>query len=117
MDNSTCMVDVAKFFLDFLIDESCGKCVPCRLGLKRMREVLEEFSTGKGSLQDLDELQSLSEAVKDGSLCALGGSAPNPVLTTLRYFRDEYEAHILQQPCPGSGLQGFDHLHHQPGAV
>ncbi len=102
MDNSTCMVDVAKFFLDFLIDESCGKCVPCRLGLKRMREVLEEFSTGKGSLQGLEELQTLSEAVKDGSLCALGGSAPNPVLTTLRYFRDEYESHILQHRCPAA---------------
>ncbi len=102
MDNSTCMVDVAKFFLDFLIDESCGKCVPCRLGLKRMREVLEEFSTGKGSLQDLEELQTLSEAVKDGSLCALGGSAPNPVLTTLRYFRDEYESHIFQHRCPAA---------------
>ena len=102
MDNSTCMVDVAKFFLDFLIDESCGKCVPCRLGLKRMREVLEEFSTGKGSVQDLEELQSLSEAVKDGSLCALGGSAPNPVLTTLRYFRDEYESHIFQHRCPAA---------------
>jgi len=100
MDNSTCMVDVAKFFLDFLIDESCGKCIPCRLGLKRMRELLEEFSAGKGSLADLEELQSLSEAVKDGSLCALGGSAPNPVLTTLRYFREEYEAHILHQKCP-----------------
>jgi NADH:ubiquinone oxidoreductase subunit F (NADH-binding)/(2Fe-2S) ferredoxin len=102
MDNSTCMVDVAKFFLDFLIDESCGKCIPCRLGLKRMREILEEFSSGKGSLADLDELQSLSEAVKDGSLCALGGSAPNPVLTTLRYFRDEYEAHILEHKCPAA---------------
>ena len=102
MDNSTCMVDVAKFFLDFLIDESCGKCIPCRLGLKRMRELLEEFSMGKGSLADLDELESLSEAVKDGSLCALGGSAPNPVLTTLRYFRDEYEAHILHHKCPAA---------------
>jgi NADH:ubiquinone oxidoreductase subunit F (NADH-binding) len=102
MDSSTCMVDVAKFFLDFLIDESCGKCIPCRLGLKRMREILEEFSSGKGSLADLDELQSLSEAVKDGSLCALGGSAPNPVLTTLRYFRDEYEAHILDHKCPAA---------------
>jgi NADH:ubiquinone oxidoreductase subunit F (NADH-binding)/NAD-dependent dihydropyrimidine dehydrogenase PreA subunit/(2Fe-2S) ferredoxin len=102
MDNSTCMVDVAKFFLDFLIDESCGKCIPCRLGLKRMRELLEEFSTGKGSLEDLTELESLSEAVKDGALCALGGSAPNPVLTTLRYFRDEYEAHILQGKCPAA---------------
>ncbi len=102
MDNSTCMVDVAKFFLDFLIDESCGKCIPCRLGLKRMREILEEFSSGKGSLADLEELQSLAEAVKDGSLCALGGSAPNPVLTTLRYFRDEYESHILHQKCPAA---------------
>jgi NADH:ubiquinone oxidoreductase subunit F (NADH-binding)/Pyruvate/2-oxoacid:ferredoxin oxidoreductase delta subunit/(2Fe-2S) ferredoxin len=102
MDNSTCMVDVAKFFLDFLIDESCGKCIPCRLGLKRMREVLEEFSAGKGSTRDLDELESLSEAVKDGSLCALGGSAPNPVLTTLRYFREEYESHILSHKCPAA---------------
>jgi NADH:ubiquinone oxidoreductase subunit F (NADH-binding)/Pyruvate/2-oxoacid:ferredoxin oxidoreductase delta subunit len=102
MDNTTCMVDVAKFFLDFLIDESCGKCIPCRLGLKRMREIMEEFSSGKGSLADLDELQSLSEAVKDGSLCALGGSAPNPVLTTLRYFRQEYEAHILEHKCPAA---------------
>jgi len=102
MDNSTCMVDVAKFFLDFLIDESCGKCIPCRLGLKRMREILEEISTGRGSLADLEELQSLSEAVKDGSLCALGGSAPNPVLTALRYFRNEYEAHILERRCPAA---------------
>jgi NADH:ubiquinone oxidoreductase subunit F (NADH-binding)/(2Fe-2S) ferredoxin len=102
MDNSTCMVDVAKFFLDFLIDESCGKCIPCRLGLKRMREILEEISTGRGSLADLEALQSLSEAVKDGSLCALGGSAPNPVLTTLRYFRNEYEAHILERRCPAA---------------
>jgi NADH:ubiquinone oxidoreductase subunit F (NADH-binding)/Pyruvate/2-oxoacid:ferredoxin oxidoreductase delta subunit/(2Fe-2S) ferredoxin len=102
MDNSTCMVDVAKFFLDFLIDESCGKCIPCRLGLKRMREIMQEFSEGKGSLADLDELESLAEAVKDGSLCALGGSAPNPVLTTLRYFRDEYEAHIMEHRCPAA---------------
>ncbi|MBM4283786.1 MAG: 4Fe-4S dicluster domain-containing protein [Deltaproteobacteria bacterium] len=100
MDNSTCMVDVAKFFLDFLIDESCGKCIPCRLGLKRMRDILEEFSSGKGSLADLEELQSLSEAVQDGALCGLGSSGPNPVLTTLRYFRDEYEAHILGRRCP-----------------
>ena len=102
MDNSTCMVDLAKYFLDFLMDESCGKCIPCRLGLKRMREHLEEFSSGKGSLEDLEELLSLSEAVKEGSLCALGGSAPNPVLTTLRYFRDEYEAHILHRKCPAA---------------
>jgi NADH:ubiquinone oxidoreductase subunit F (NADH-binding)/(2Fe-2S) ferredoxin len=102
MDNSTCMVDVAKFFLDFLIDESCGKCIPCRLGLKRLRDMLEEFSSGKGLASDIKDLDSLSAAVKDGSLCALGGSAPNPVLSTLRYFRGEYEAHILEHKCPAA---------------
>jgi NADH-quinone oxidoreductase subunit F len=102
MDNSTCMVDLAKYFLDFLIDESCGKCIPCRLGLKRMRELLEEISCGSGSLEGLKELESLSEAVKDGALCGLGGSAPNPVLTTLRYFRDEYESHIFHKKCPAA---------------
>jgi len=100
MDQSTCMVDVAKYFLDFLMDESCGKCTPCRLGLKRMHAMLEEFSRGQGTLEDLDELTSLAQAVQDASLCALGGSAPNPVLTTLRYFREEYEAHILKKQCP-----------------
>jgi NAD-dependent dihydropyrimidine dehydrogenase PreA subunit len=102
MDNTTCMVDVAKYFLDFLIDESCGKCIPCRLGLQRLRELLGEFSAGRGSLEDLEELDSLAHAVRDGSLCALGGSAPNPVLATLRYFRDEYEAHILHRKCPAA---------------
>jgi NADP-reducing hydrogenase subunit HndC len=100
MDQSTCMVDVSKYFLDFLMDESCGKCVPCRLGLKRMHAMLERFSKGEGALEELDELISLAEAVRDGSLCALGGSAPNPVLSTLRYFRDEYEAHIRDGRCP-----------------
>ncbi len=102
MDDSTCMVDLAKYFLDFLIDESCGKCIPCRLGLKRMRELLEEISCGSGSLEGLKELESLSEAVKDGALCGLGSSAPNPVLTTLRYFRDEYESHIFQKKWPAA---------------
>ncbi len=100
MDQSTCMVDMARYFIDFLMDESCGKCVPCRLGLKRMHAMLEEFSKGRGSLGDLDELDSLASAIKDGALCALGGSAPNPVLSTLRYFRNEYEAHILDKRCP-----------------
>lgn len=100
MDESTCMVDFAMYFIDFLIDESCGKCTPCRLGLKRMGEILDNISRGRGNLEDLDELESLSQAVKDGSLCALGGSAPNPVLTTIRHFRKEYEAHILQKRCP-----------------
>ncbi|HLD47437.1 MAG TPA: NADH-ubiquinone oxidoreductase-F iron-sulfur binding region domain-containing protein, partial [Desulfobaccales bacterium] len=101
MDKRDCMVDVAKYFLGFLMDESCGKCVPCRLGIKRMHAMLEEFTQGKGSLEDLDELYSLAEAIQDGSLCALGGTSPNPVLSTLRYFRDEYEAHIFQKTCPG----------------
>ncbi len=100
MDQSTCMVDMAKHFLDFLMDESCGKCVPCRLGLKRMHSMLEQFSKGRGTVEDLDEMVSLSEAIRDGSLCALGGSAPTPVLSTIRYFRDEYEAHILGKRCP-----------------
>ena len=100
MDDRDCMVDVARYFLRFLEDESCGKCLPCRLGLKAMLEFLDRFAEGKGSLEDIDELESLAEAVKDGSLCALGGSAPNPVLTTLRYFRDEYEAHIIEKRCP-----------------
>jgi NADP-reducing hydrogenase subunit HndC len=100
MDQSTCMVDLAKYFIAFLMDESCGKCTPCRLGLKRMYAMLDEFSQGKGTMADLEELASLAQAVQDASLCALGGSAPNPVLTTIRYFRDEYEAHILEKKCP-----------------
>ena len=100
MDHSTCMVDMSKHFIDFLMDESCGKCVPCRLGLKRMHAMLDRFSKGGGTVEELDEMVSLSEAVKDGALCALGGSAPNPVLSTIRYFRDEYEAHILGKRCP-----------------
>jgi NADH:ubiquinone oxidoreductase subunit F (NADH-binding)/Pyruvate/2-oxoacid:ferredoxin oxidoreductase delta subunit len=100
MDQSTCMVDLAKYFLAFLMDESCGKCTPCRLGLKRMYAMLDEFSQGKGTMADLEELASLAQAVQDASLCALGGSAPNPVLSTIHYFRDEYEAHILHKKCP-----------------
>ena len=100
MDDKDCVVDVARYFLAFLEEESCGKCLPCRLGLKRMGEILEQFASGKGSEQDLEDIDSLAQAVKDGSLCALGGSAPNPVLTTLHYFRDEYLAHINDQKCP-----------------
>ena len=100
MDSKDCVVDVSRYFLRFLEEESCGKCLPCRLGLTRMREMLDDFSKGIGTEKDIDELMSLAEAIKDGSLCALGGSAPNPVLTTLRYFKDEYLAHILEQRCP-----------------
>ncbi len=100
MDEKTCMVDIAKYFLDFLEEESCGKCVMCREGVKRMREILEKITDGNGKAGDIERLEALSEAIKDGALCALGGTAPNPVLTTLQYFRDEYEAHIEQKRCP-----------------
>ncbi|MBF0495798.1 MAG: NADH-quinone oxidoreductase subunit NuoF [Deltaproteobacteria bacterium] len=100
MDDTDCVVDVARYFLHFLEEESCGKCLPCRLGLKGMVEFLDRFSRGEGSEEELDELVSLGEAIKDGALCALGGSAPNPVLTTIRYFRDEYLAHIVDKKCP-----------------
>ena len=99
MDENTCMVDVARYFLSFTQAESCGKCVPCRLGTKQMLDVLEDITKGKGKLEDLDLLQNLAESVKAGSLCALGGTAPNPVLTTLRYFREEYEEHIIEKKC------------------
>jgi len=100
MDEDTCMVDVARYFLSFTQSESCGKCVPCRLGTKQMLDILDNICNGKGKLEDIDLLLELSEAVKAGSLCGLGQTAPNPVLTTLRYFRDEYEAHINEKRCP-----------------
>ncbi len=100
MDERNCMVDVAKYFLSFLEGESCGKCTPCREGVLQMRKILDRICEGKGAMEDLDALEWMGQAIADGSLCALGGSAPNPVLTTLRYFRDEYEAHIKDKRCP-----------------
>jgi len=100
VDDTTCMVDLARFFLQFTQDESCGKCVPCRLGTKRMLETLERITEGEGREGDIALLEELSHYIIDGTLCALGGTAPNPVLTTLRYFRDEYEAHINEKRCP-----------------
>ncbi len=100
MDEDNCMVDVARYFLSFTQSESCGKCVPCRLGTKQMLDILENICNGKGKLEDIDLLLELSEGIKAGSLCGLGQTAPNPVLTTLRYFRDEYEAHINERRCP-----------------
>lgn len=94
------MVDMARYFLNFTKGESCGKCTPCREGTLRMLEILERITEGKGEEKDLDLLEYLSHFVMDSSLCALGGSAPNPVLTTLKYFRDEYEAHIRYKKCP-----------------
>lgn len=100
MDEDNCMVDIAKFFLDFTVDESCGKCTPCRIGTKRMRELLEKITDGKATLEDLDELETLAHYIKDNSLCGLGQTAPNPVLATLRFFKDEYIAHIVDKKCP-----------------
>jgi len=100
MDSGTCMVDVARFFLNFTQNESCGKCTFCRVGTKRMLEILTRITEGKGKLEDIDELQELSENIIKGSLCGLGQTAPNPVLTTLRYFKDEYLAHIVDKRCP-----------------
>jgi len=100
MDETTCMVGMAKFFLDFTKDESCGKCVHCRIGTKRLQEILGRIVSGKGKAGDIELLEELCLAVKDGALCGLGQTAPNPVLTTIRYFRDEYEAHINDKKCP-----------------
>jgi NADH:ubiquinone oxidoreductase subunit F (NADH-binding)/(2Fe-2S) ferredoxin len=100
MDEDTCMVDTARYFLDFLADESCGKCTPCREGIKQMLNILTDICGGRGRSEDIELLEELAEVLRDTSLCALGGTAPNPILTTLRYFKDEYEAHIEEKKCP-----------------
>jgi len=100
MDETTCMVDIAKFFLEFTVDESCGKCTPCRIGTRRMLEILEKITKGKATMEDLDKLEELCYHLKENSLCALGQTAPNPIISTLRYFRDEYIAHIVDKKCP-----------------
>jgi NADH-quinone oxidoreductase subunit F len=100
MDEDTCMVDVARYFIQFLTDESCGKCVPCREGLRQMHKILTRITEGQGREGDIETLQELSEVAVEASLCALGKSAPNPFLSTLRYFKDEYEAHIKDKRCP-----------------
>ena len=100
MDEDNCMVDIAKFFLGFTVDESCGKCTPCRVGTRRMLEILERITSGKGEEGDIEKLEELGQTIKDTALCGLGQTAPNPVLSTIRYFRDEYEAHIREKRCP-----------------
>ncbi len=100
MDEDTCMVDIARFFLDFTVDESCGKCTPCRVGTKRLLELLDKIISGNGEMEDLDRMEELCNYIKSASLCGLGQTAPNPVLSTLRYFRDEYIAHIVDKKCP-----------------
>lgn len=100
MDEDTCMVDIAKFFLQFTVDESCGKCTPCRVGTKRLLELLEKITDGRGTLEDIDKMEELCYYIKDNALCGLGQTAPNPVLSTLRYFRDEYIEHVVNKRCP-----------------
>ena len=100
MDDTSCMVDIAKFFLEFTVDESCGKCTPCRVGTRRLLEILNKITDGKGTLEDLDKLEALCYYIKENSLCGLGQTAPNPVLSTLKNFREEYEAHVVDKKCP-----------------
>ncbi len=114
MDEDTCMVDVARYFIHFLTDESCGKCVPCREGLRQMHKILTNITTGKGKEGDIELLEALSETAIEASLCALGKSAPNPFLSTLRYFRDEYEAHIRQKRCPALSCKELIAFHIDP---
>ncbi len=114
MDEDTCMVDVARYFIDFLTDESCGKCVPCREGLRQMLKVLTNITEGKGKEGDIELLEELSEVAGDASLCALGTSAPNPFLSTVRYFRDEYEAHIKEKRCPAMSCKELIAYHIDP---
>ncbi len=106
-DEDTCMVDLARFFLSFVQHESCGKCVPCRVGTRQMLKILERITNGKGKPEDIAQLENLAKTIKAGSLCALGGTAPNPVLTTLRYFKDEYEAHINDKRCPAHSCKAL----------
>ncbi|MGB2967349.1 MAG: NADH-ubiquinone oxidoreductase-F iron-sulfur binding region domain-containing protein, partial [Phycisphaerae bacterium] len=107
MDEATCMVDIARFFTEFCQKESCGKCIPCRIGTRRMLEILERITSGKGRMEDLDLLESLGATIRETSLCGLGQTAPNPVLSTLRHFRDEYEVHILEGRCPSHACEGL----------
>ena len=109
MDEDTCMVDIARYFLDFTRKESCGECVPCRLGTKQMLDILDDITQGHGQIEDIDLLVDIAEGVKLGSLCGLGQTAPNPVLTTIRYFRDEYEAHVNQKICPARVCKALIH--------
>ncbi|MBQ4225024.1 MAG: 4Fe-4S binding protein, partial [Oscillospiraceae bacterium] len=99
MDEDTCMVDIAKFYLNFTVDESCGKCTPCRIGTRKLLQYLEKITDGKGELEDIDRIEELAKHMQTASLCALGQSAPNPILSTVKHFRDEYEDHILNKHC------------------
>jgi len=100
MDEDNCMVDIAKFFLEFTVDESCGKCTACRIGTKRLLEMLTKVTKGQATLEDLDKMEELCYYIKENSLCGLGQTAPNPVLSTMKYFKDEYIAHVVDKKCP-----------------
>ena len=117
LDEDDCMVDIAKFFMTFSQDESCGKCTPCREGTTRMLEILERITAGNGTLEDLDKLKRLGLLMQRASLCGLGRAAANPVLSTLEHFRDEYLAHVDRAPLPGPQVQGADPLRDRPGEV
>ncbi len=114
MDEDNCMVDVAKFYMEFICDESCGKCTPCRIGTKRMLELLTKITDGKATMDDLSELETLAENVKANSLCGLGQTAPNPILSTLKHFRDEYIAHIVDKKCPAHVCKNLMHYEIDP---
>ena len=114
MDEDTCMVDIAKFFLEFTVDESCGKCTPCRVGTKRLLEKLDKITKGNGTMEDIDELESLCYYIKENSLCGLGQTAPNPVLSTLHFFRDEYIAHVKDKTCPAGVCKSLVHYEIDP---
>jgi Pyruvate/2-oxoacid:ferredoxin oxidoreductase delta subunit len=107
MDEATCMVDLAKYFLAFLQDESCGKCVPCRLGVDRMLEIITDITEGRGTFEQISLLEELSDTISNTALCGLGKTAANPVLSTLRYFREEYETHIENKKCPAGVCQAL----------
>lgn len=114
MDEDNCMVDIAKFFLEFTVDESCGKCAPCRIGTRRMLEILTKITEGKGTMEDLDRLEELCNSIKASALCGLGQTAPNPVLSTLRYFKDEYIAHVRDKKCPAGVCKALSHYEIDP---
>ena len=114
MDEDTCMVDISKFYLNFTVDESCGKCTPCRIGTRRLLQFLEKITSGNGELEDLDKIEELANHMKNSSLCALGQSAPNPVLSTIKYFRDEYIAHIVDKTCPSGVCKSLLHYEIDP---
>ena len=114
MDEDNCMVDVARFFLEFTVDESCGKCTPCRIGTRRLLEMLNKITEGKATLEDLDKMEELCHYIQQNALCALGQTAPNPVLSTLKYFRDEYEAHVVDKRCPAGVCKKLLHYEIDP---